>query len=126
VKLAKAVQIATEAISLQRQKIAFDANMLKVYHVDNIKTRACTELFQKYSDAINLLNSLVTEAAADQPPLVTTPTTAGAEGMETESAAAADNVVPNVVPAAGPPGASNSVTTQEELIYRDIERRLKS
>lgn len=108
-KLAKAVQIATEAISLQRQKIAFDANMLKTYHVDNIKTRACTELYQRYSDAINLLNSLVIDVPADQPLLV---------AMETETAAADDHLV--TTPAAGAganpmvpgsaPGADQPVT----------------
>lgn len=128
-KLAKAIQIAIEAINLQRLVIASDANLLKTYHLDTPNTRACTELYQRYSDAINLLNELavgntssvgVTEVPTDQLPLVL---------METESAAAADHAdtsntgcVPNVV-SGSPPGGDNSVTTQEELIYRDIERR---
>jgi hypothetical protein len=58
-KLAKAVQIAVESIRLQRLKITFDASMFKIYHSDNARNRACAELYERYTEAIELLNSLV-------------------------------------------------------------------
>jgi hypothetical protein len=66
--LAKAVQIAVEAIRLQRLKITFNAGMFKIYHreasckdSDNARNRACAELYDRYTEAIELLTSLVTK-----------------------------------------------------------------
>jgi len=61
-KLSKAVQIAVEAICLQRFNISLDARMFKIYHSDNARNRACAELYDRYTEAIELLNSLVTNS----------------------------------------------------------------
>lgn len=58
-KLTKAVQIAVAAIRFQRLKITFDAGMFKIYHSDNVRNRACAELYDRYTEAIELLNGLV-------------------------------------------------------------------
>ena len=59
--LKKAVQIAVESIHIARLKISFDAGLYKRYNQFNERNRVCAELYDKYTDAIALLNSLVTE-----------------------------------------------------------------